>query len=405
MAGLVVRRLIRIPFLRQKIEPFRVSLINYPEYHFEVLLPILHTFSNQPNVIVEVFATNGAKRFGGRDLIQQVPTPHPINIRSVNDLTTLEYVPDLAILVTCPRDLEWLPEAFVNVTNPYAPREILCVVHQANEWAAGNSKWRNRAHPWIQTSRFNFVTLSEHVREYVASKVTAWKMSPAPHDPFAPTYETPSVRVLPAFPPVIQTTLSDNLRPCIAMQGNFESHRRNYSKVFDSMSKRIYDFQKHNASLLLLGQGQAARLPPDLQPFAVSYRDLSFPEYWSKLSECIALIPGFAHSGYLQNRASSTIATSITVGTPVIASREIVEKYTYLGGVSDSEAFWLQAAGETDMETFARILEMGPERWRVMKEAVQRRRAYLMSENLKMVGMVVDAVRNRTETGGETITR
>ncbi|KAJ3045531.1 hypothetical protein HDV00_009188 [Rhizophlyctis rosea] len=383
----------------------RIALINSPLYHAEVVLPLLYAFGHQPNVSLELFEYQKAmNKFGLKPiLLSQAPPNSNFKIRSPLELQHLEYVPDVAILTTCARDLEVLPWHFVNVSSPKAPREIICLVHGANEWSKQRSVWRKLADPWVRASRLNFLTLSDHVNDYVADHLPLWKMSPRPDSAYTPTYKNKVARLLPAFPPVFHTPTSNRTLPYIAIQGNFQSYRRNYTAVFQRMLSHLPTLKQYNASLHLLGSGRRRpRIPAKLKPYVRIHAELDFPPYWNLLAESIAIIPAFANDDYLINRASSTIATSMIAGAPIIAPMEVIDKYQYLtGGDHHAAPSWVQEEGEDEIDTFIRVLKLGEAEWVRMKREVRERRVELVEDNLRVVGEVLDVIGERIRWGVE----
>jgi hypothetical protein len=131
-------------------------------------------------------------------------------------------------------------------------------------------------------------------------------------------------------------------------------------------------------SLRLVGYGDwPPTIPASLTNNVFMDHGLHFPSYFRLLSLANAIIPSFSIHKYLEDRASSTIPTSITVGTPVIAKKELIQNYDYL----DSGVTWNQEDGESEIEAWIRVLELGPQEWMKKKALVIERRDTLIREN------------------------
>lgn len=48
------------------------------------------------------------------------------------------------------------------------------------------------------------------------------------------------------------------------------------------------------------------------------------------MQEALAVLPAFASDVYYKSKASSTVATAITCGTPLVADQELLTAYSYL---------------------------------------------------------------------------
>src|SRR3954464_14852900 len=86
-----------------------------------------------------------------------------------------------------------------------------------------------------------------------------------------------------------------------------------------------------NATLRLPGYGDwPPEIPGHLSEHVFMHSHYAFPEYFSLLSRSMAILPAFATHKYFEDRASSTIATSVIAGVPLVATKELLEKYAYL---------------------------------------------------------------------------
>jgi hypothetical protein len=160
--------------------------VNIPEYHFEVVLPVLSAFGNQNNTHIELFATQyGTGRLNIMPLINAQIDPKyllssngKLKIRPPRDLRKLNEYYDLAIFVSCSRDLEYFEgDDFLDPANPKSPRSLICLIHVGGEWADPLATYRHVLSPWIKLSRVQFITLSSHVNNFfIEHAVSEWNM-------------------------------------------------------------------------------------------------------------------------------------------------------------------------------------------------------------------------------------
>lgn len=109
--------------------------------------------------------------------------------------------------------------------------------------------------------------------------------------------------------------------------------------------------------------------------------DLSFRDYWRTLRSSIAIAPAFANDHYIKDKASSSIATALIVGVPLICGRDILAAYTYLR----ADVVWLLEDDEPIGAGFLRVLEKGEEAWAAKRQLVSGRRVDLEQANIKLM--------------------
>jgi len=152
-----------------------------------------------------------------------------------------------------------------------------------------------------------------------------------------------------------------------------------------------------NATLRLPGYGDwPPQIPEHLQNLVFMHSHYDFPEYFSLLSRSMAILPAFATHKYFEDRASSTIATSVIAGVPLVATKELLEKYSYV----EEEGAWLQEDGEEEIMTWLRVLKYGKEEWEGRKRRVRALRSRLIKENIRIVKDVLEDIRWRNRARG-----
>ncbi|KAF3108638.1 hypothetical protein TWF225_003809 [Orbilia oligospora] len=401
----------------------KIALVNTPRYHFEVVTPLLYAFANQGDAVehLELFATDyGSTRLGVRPILDnQLPqetswlswgsnggTKKQIKVSDPRLLSQMNFVADVMILTSCSRDLEWTSIKDKRVYNPEwyrAPKEIVCLLHEAEEWEAIDTNWRKFLMPWVEKGRVTFMTLSPHVAEYVRQNIeTKWKMAPILRD--AQGIGIKGVFMMDPFIPIFEDTklfreeMFNNITgPFAAIPGKYEPFRRNYTAIFEHMSKHLELIQSTDATLRLPGYGDwPPNIPEQLKNRVFLHSHYDFPEYFSLLARSMAILPAFATHKYFEDRASSTIATSVIAGVPLVATKELVEKYAYI----EADGAWLQEDGEEEIVTWLRVLKLGKEEWETRKRKVRALRTRLIRQNLRNVGQLLDQIRWRNKARG-----
>ncbi|KAK6531808.1 hypothetical protein TWF694_002975 [Orbilia ellipsospora] len=401
----------------------KIALVNTPRYHFEVVTPLLYAFANQGDLVehLELFATEyGSTRLGVRPILddqlpqesswlswfsKQSPAPK-VHVSDPRRLSEMNFVADVMILTSCSRDFEWTSIKDKRVFDPEwyrAPKEIVCLLHEAEEWTAKDTLWRRFLMPWIDRGRVTFMTLSPHVAEYVEKNIeTTWGMAPILRDPLG--IGNKGVFMMEPFIPIFEDEkqfdekmFSNITGPFAAIPGKYEPFRRNYTSIFDHMADHLELIQSTNATLRLAGYGDwPPSIPESLKHHIFLHSHYDFPAYFSLLSRAMAILPAFATHKYFEDRASSTIATSVIAGVPLVATKELVQKYAYI----EAEGAWLQEDDEEEIVTWLRVLKLGHEEWEAKKGRVRALRTRLIRKNLASVGKLLDEIRRRNRARG-----
>ncbi|EPS35963.1 hypothetical protein H072_10612 [Dactylellina haptotyla CBS 200.50] len=401
----------------------KIALVNTPRYHFEVVTPLLYAFANQGDAVehLELFATEyGSTRLGVRPILDdQLPQdsswfsifgkqgpPKKIHVSDPRRLSEMNFVADVMILTSCSRDLEWTSIKDKRVYDPEwyrAPKEIVCLVHEAEEWESIDTMWRKFLMPWVDRGRITFMTLSPHVHEYVEKNIaTKWQMCQILRD--AQGIGNKGVFMMDPFIPIFEDKklFNDDLfsnitGPFAAIPGKYEPFRRNYTNIFEHMSLHLDLIRTTNATLRLPGYGDwPPDIPAHLSEHVFMHSHYDFPAYFSLLSRSMAILPAFATHKYFEDRASSTIATSVIAGVPLVATKELVSKYAYI----EADGAWLQEDEEEEIVTWLRVLKLGKEEWETKKRRVRNLRERLIRGNLRSVAKLLDEIRWRNKARG-----
>ncbi|KAL4425034.1 hypothetical protein ABPG77_001812 [Micractinium sp. CCAP 211/92] len=120
----------------------------------------------------------------------------------------------------------------------------------------------------------------------------------------------------------------------LCIQGSLNPRRRDYAGAFAAASHPavLAQLRARNESLLLVGSGSDAGLPvpPVLRPHVRILANLPYEDYYATLSNCRAILTAFGSDVYITNKASSTLAAALQVGTPVLTEDSVLAAYAYL---------------------------------------------------------------------------
>ncbi|KAG2499815.1 hypothetical protein HYH03_002108 [Edaphochlamys debaryana] len=146
-------------------------------------------------------------------------------------------------------------------------------------------------------------------------------------------------------------------------------------------------------NVTVLGKGGHLRnlgVPPELSRRVTLRSGLPYPEFWLTIHTSWALVPAFGTDQYLTSRISSTMLASLTACVPIIASRAILDVYTFLG----EEHVFLQGEGEAEVDVMVRVLALD-------EAAVLAKRAAVCRLREEMGRRAAAVVRGALEVAGQ----
>ncbi|KAK9447194.1 uncharacterized protein V1518DRAFT_421599 [Limtongia smithiae] len=346
-----------------------VMLVNTPNYHFEVYVPVVEAFEAIENVNLTLVTTHdGTGKWGLENAINIEAAGHTIIDPTVTPINELGFTPDLIFLTTCPEDLRNLGKGLTDMLSRGA--HVMCIVHQAHLWDYQNiDQYADEIafmRPWIERNQWHFAAISRHVHTYIRQHFPAY-------------LDTPDRDYRPMlFHPVFNLTIPRNMDfdsndPFAVIPGKFESERRNYDKIFTE-----YGHLDCDISLRLVGSGKIPEIADAMSPKIGFITNLNFYEFFTEMAKGIAIIPTLGNEHYLQSQASSSVATSVISGTPLIANAAFMNAHTQI----PLDAVWLQGEGETELQVLQRVGHLSHSVWRQKKNAVERLKNQLLHENV-----------------------
>ncbi|KAG2498446.1 hypothetical protein HYH03_003703 [Edaphochlamys debaryana] len=263
------------------------------------------------------------------------------------------------------------------------PRLLLALVHRADWLAPHGAAWFVQGPPCPT----QLLALAPHVAEALRQHPLGqqhrlhWGLLAAP---CAPAKPCTSKACLKGF--VVQgtlrqwrnTTATGLIRDYTGLWGQLGAHR-------GAGAVRV----------TVLGSGgfrKQLAVPPDLDEQVEFRSGLPYPKFWNAIHRSWALVPAFGNGKYLTSRISSTMLASLTACVPIIASRAILDVYTFLR----NEHVFLQGEGEGEVDVMVRVLAMDD-------AALFAKRSALCKLREEMARRSAQVIREALELAPETL--
>lgn len=362
----------------------RVTITETGGSHDEVVAALVHSFGSQPDVTIDLYQL--LPRYGIKDIMNSFtlshPVPSPKQPQQFGSVGMQKARPDFFVAGTCELDIvnDSLKDHLKSLLKE-GKTYLFCVVHHADRWA--NTELQEAVRPWVEKNLVEFWCLSPHTSKFLKEKsVSRWNN---------PTAVQPLIRYfVPVFPVLLSPETKSDLREMsFGMQGDYDPSRRDYSSIFEGLSKFLQDERQSegqekpsNITMHLLGHGKHPVVPETIKDHVVFDERLSYLEYYSILSRTFALLPAFATSEYLDRKASSSVPAALIAGTPLVASQPIIDAYSYI----NNDMVWRQESGEKDLDVVGKILKLEQQDRNIKKAAVEKRCTELVEENTRNVG-------------------
>ncbi|KAH8895291.1 hypothetical protein GQ53DRAFT_855542 [Thozetella sp. PMI_491] len=366
--------------------PLNIWILESGGSHDEVTAALIHAFGSQRNSKLRLFLKG--LRYEMEQIISNftLPEPFPAIEPFGAFAAAVEQSPPPQVLVstTCEVDLGRAMGPLAQLLDQ-GRTHLFCVMHHGDRWVRGKSVIV--AKEWGKYGRIDFVGLSQHTVNFLQNRTRSrWNMDAAV-----------PMRVFPPVFPVASSAPDAVGELSLAIQGDYASGRRNYTRIFrqlGSMIKNAGDssngIRTGKISMHILGHGRPPAVPANVKDSIVFDQGLSYPDYYALLGRAFSIIPAFASRGYFDTKASSSVPAALIAGTPLVATEELLAAYTYL----PQDAVWMSNKGEGEMEAIERVL--GEEEEYVKKSNVARAAcARLIRENTEHVKeWIVEALRD-----------
>lgn len=227
---------------------------------------------------------------------------------------------DIVVLTTCENDLD--PTHVGGQLHMLKnSTQLVCVLHNsALDITTRDEVYR----PLIEQGRLTFFALSEHAMKYSKARLLA----------LSDLYKKARFRF---WIPIFELGHEPDPQACVlALQGNIESSRRNFTGVMESLAAK-YTANKQavdeicDLRLNVIGSGPERHTVPESLAAKVSYHiNLSYPKFYELLGQSQAIFSAFASDIYLNQKASSSVPAALIAGVPLATSREVMDKYNFV---------------------------------------------------------------------------
>ena len=393
------------------LKDIKIALFETNGWHDEVLASYIHSIGSQQQVALRVFKQK--LRFSIEDVLSDFDLPRGLpDYEQWQDFMEGEsfYEPDILVMTTCELDFPHLGPRLAWLLK-HGKTYIFCVIHNSDVWFKPESEL-DAVKPWAEKGRIAFIALSPAVAKTLEEKgMETWPRQGHNRVQRLIEYYAPIFPVKLPAPPATpeEQNRKQKFKDSIAIQGNFESFRRDYQGTFEKMQEYMsiqakqlnssglstssdhqaqsqHQIQLSTLELHLIGYGEPhPKVPETIQDNVFLHELLPYRKFYDLLSTQSAILPAFATDIYLWRKASSSITASFISGSPLVADKELLRAYSYVG----EDAVYLQADNKTDFETLKRVLS-APRQERIEKvRRVRERAKEVIEENvIKMGGWI-----------------
>ena len=328
----------------------RIALVNGVSFHFEILAGLLHVLKPYEDHL-EVFLSPWIQKEnydGAFDLVKWSKAKFRKTNMNVASLK-LEY--HIVILISPDYELKLNQRLLQQMR----PKLTLAIVHNS-DYKEMDSLLK------IAPGDLELLSLSPHVAKSLAESTgqkTDWMLSVYPYKPEK------------------ECAQDGGTGGCLkgfAMQGKFSNLRRNYSAMWLQIGQHIEELSsdpkaKSLFKMFILGKGpNRLNLPTEIEQYVSVHRRLPFQSFYDIIARTLALVPSLANPRYFTHKFSSTIITSLSTGTPVIASKRLLDAYSFL----NKDSVFSQEGEEEEIDVMLKIVRLGEEQVTKVREGLKQ---------------------------------
>lgn len=340
--------------------PFEIKNVLLREsegYHDEVWAPFLADLASSP--FIRTTFSRHYHRWNMPNITDRIPFVNTPNLRGFGyknkaelPLTPediIENMIDYLLTVSCDADFYWRPAEYQRLFHQTTVK-LLCVDHDTHNFAGAVKQYSDVTKLWIDSNRITFLVLSEHVGRNLQKQMIKRGSKPIDYEVYIPVMDLPKG---------IETDQAEVKQKAFVIQGNFESGRRDYNKVFQHLREGLKMLPagtpaSEKPKLVLIGSGKKLEIPKDLTAHVDMHMNLEYPEFYKTLSRSAVLLPAFGSPQYYTEKASSTINAAIIGGTVIIGNQTMLDSYTFL----DDKIVFSTQPGESDVQAAMRYLSL-----------------------------------------------
>jgi hypothetical protein len=270
------------------------------------------------------------------------------------------------IIVIATLEISYLQNILDVLVNNCDRRSAYLVLVQLHQ-AADNLRLLNhffKQFPWLLSQKrieVRLLALAPHVRKYAEQ----YMKKPLHVDVWMPVF------------PIDLPSGHDNEQHQqyfnFIIQGNLQSHRRNYSGFLTEVERQTKALNKHRIAFSIVGRSKYDKNDQALQSSHVRYftgsHYIPADIYYSLIHRSAGIIPLFSRDTYYNGTQSSSIRTSFLTRTPLLSSQRLLETHKHI----PKETVWFKYDNETDVDAILRTVTSYPSRAAFRKALSEKR--------------------------------
>lgn len=326
-------------------------------YHDEVWAPFLTDLASSP--FIRTTFSRHYHRWNMSNITDRIQFVNTPNLRGfgyknkaefpITPEQIIENKVDYLLTVSCDADLYYRPAEYQRLFHQTNVK-LLCVDQNTHNLAGAIKQYNDVTKHWIDSDRITFLVLSEHVGKNLQKQMIQRSSKPIDYEVYIPVMDLPKG---------IETEHAEEKQKAFVIQGNFESGRKDYNKVFQHLRDGLKMLPtgtppSERPKLVLIGSGKKLEIPKDLAANVDMHMNLEYPEFYKALGQSAVLLPAFGSPQYYTQKASSAINAAIIGGTVIIGNQTMLDSYTFL----DDNIVFSTQPGESDVQAAMRYLSL-----------------------------------------------
>ena len=384
----------------------------------------LSSTPSAPNLTLQLSLFFENPRWGMPELLKTFQLNASLPNYVYHDINALDVAePNIIVSTTCEYDVRNLNgrlDALFEKRKTY----IFCTAHYANEWNDQHEWLEPSLTKWIEAGLMTILTLSPHVQKGFYKPgwgLSGWdslsqsstppqvKLENEESSPASSAIPWPPIEVFVPVFPILDSRKEDagsehgqktKDNVALAIQGGVNA-ARNYTRIINYLEDLVHSnstttHERNDVSLHIIGSGSEDSkpiVPASLSDHIFFDQDLDYIDYYAYMSKKSALIPAFAEEEFLTVKSSSSVPASVIAGIPLVATKEILQSYSYL----TAEDVYVQEAHESELDVIERVVKRSKEERRLKITSVGAMRDRMIENNLKIVEGWIKEARGKIE--------
>ena len=232
----------------------------------------------------------------------------------------------------------------------------------------------------------------ENEKSSLASRAIPWP----PIEVFVPVFPIPDSK---KEDPGSENGQETKGNVALAIQGVVNA-ARDYTRIINFLDDLIHPSSptqaRNDVSLHIIGSDidhSKPIIPASVSDHIFFDQDLDYIDYYAYLSKKSALIPAFAEEEFFTVKSSSSVPASVIAGIPLVATRELLQSYSYL----TAEYVYLQEAHESELDVIERVVKGSHEEREAKATSVGAMRDRMIENNLRIIKGWIEEARGKIE--------